>query len=41
MWRVSGSVIKDTCYATMLGDSGHTHSQDAEFQLTSGGEFAI
>jgi len=38
MWRVSGSVLLDTCYFTILGDSGHVHSKDAEFQLTSGGE---
>jgi len=37
MWRVSGSVNQSTCYVTMLGDSNHPHSKDAEFRITSGG----
>ena len=35
MWRVSGSVIQQTCYYTLLGDSGHPHSKDAEFRISS------
>ena len=34
MWRVSGSVNQQTCYYTMLGDSGHPHSKDAEFRMS-------
>ena len=36
MWRVSGSTLSGTCYFTILGDSGHAHSKDAEFRLSSG-----
>jgi hypothetical protein len=35
MWRVSGSVPQQTCYYTLLGDSGHTHSKDVEFRISS------
>ena len=35
MWRVSGSVNQQTCYYTLLGDSGHTHSKDVEFRMSS------
>ena len=35
MWRVSGSVIQQTCYYTLLGDSNHTHSKDVEFRISS------
>ena len=38
MWRVSGSTAAGTptCYFTMLGDSAHGHSKDAEFRISSG-----
>ena len=35
MWRVSGSAPRGTCYYTMLGDSGHPHSKDVEFRISS------
>ena len=35
MWRVSGSSPQGTCYYTMLGDSGHAHSKDVEFRISS------
>ena len=35
MWRVSGSVIQQTCYYTLLGDSNHNHSKDVEFRISS------
>ncbi len=35
MWRVSGSVNQQTCYYTLLGDSNHPHSKDAEFRISS------
>jgi len=35
MWRVSGSVIQQTCYYTLLGDSNHPHSKDVEFRISS------
>ena len=38
MWRVSGSRVQDTCYFTELGDSGHTHSKDVTFRITTSGE---
>ena len=33
-WQVSGTGAHDTCIATMLGDSGHSHSKDAEFRVS-------
>jgi hypothetical protein len=35
-WSVSGSQSWGTCYAHMVGDSGHTHSKDIQFRVNSG-----
>jgi len=35
-WSVSGSPVYGTCYAHMVGDSGHAHSKDIQFRVNSG-----